>query len=105
MRYISADAFINNLKGILEAYADNGLYPTGFGIEDTIDMIEDMPTADVQEVNHGRWVKAERRGCVTYHDSYAECSNCHGEPLQFCRDFKYCPWCGAKMDGGENEAV
>lgn len=58
---------------------------------------------DVQEIKHGHWVKAERRGCVTYNVSFAECSNCHGEPLQFCRDFKYCPWCGAKMDEKEGE--
>ena len=61
-------------------------------------VLDTEPSADVQEVKHGHWVKAEHRGCVTYNESYAECSNCHGEPLQFCRDFRYCPNCGAKMD-------
>lgn len=57
-----------------------------------------IPAADVELVKHGRWGKARRRGCVSYADGYAECSECHGKPTFGGWDMKYCPNCGAKMD-------
>ena len=88
-RYVDVDAFRETvLKGMRYQHDKQLLINHSYT----------FPTADVKAVTHSHWVRAERRGCVIYHDSYAECSNCHGEPLQFCRDFKYCPWCGAKMD-------
>lgn len=55
--------------------------------------IDNIPTADVQEVRHGKWVQVEENKC--------RCPNCdivalialypHG-------DKNYCPNCGAKMD-------
>ena len=59
--------------------------------EECIIYIEDCPTADVQEVKHGRW-----------EDNYVGdsieglyCTEC-GE-ICGC-EFDYCPNCGAKMD-------
>lgn len=91
--YINAD----DLRRILLLAPKDATYTA----DDVFAMIDAVKPADVHKVVHAHWVRAERRGCVTYHNSYAECSNCHGEPLQFCRDFKYCPHCGAKMDGGD----
>ena len=65
--------------------------------KDAIECIECTRTADVQEINHGKWV----------HENY-ECSFC-GESLRsimdsdsyFSGDFNgcnYCPECGAKID-------
>ena len=101
MRPIDADKLH---KFIIEHLPINQLEDPFDGYRDVLSMLEDervTPTEDVAPVIHAHWVKAERRGCVTYHDSYAECSNCHGEPVQFGRGFKYCPNCGAKMDGKE----
>ena len=61
-----------------------------------IDLIDNMPTADVQEVKHGHWIL---RG------DYAECSLC-GEKSDTQYDgvelipkmTRYCSNCGAKMD-------
>ena len=47
------------------------------------------PTADVAEVKHGRWKGA---GMGDYY-----CSLC--QEVVSGSDFKYCPNCGAKMDG------
>lgn len=51
-----------------------------------------QPTADVQEVRHGRWKKS-KENCCEY-----RCSVCEYE---LCRKTNYCPNCGAKMKGGE----
>ena len=60
-----------------------------------------LPAADVAPVRHGHWVKAERRGCVSYADAYAECDHCH-KVIFDAWNFDYCPRCGARMDGGND---
>ena len=54
-------------------------------------IIESLPTID--PVKHGRWVN-EANCRVVF------CSEC-GEEMLWASD--YCPNCGAKMDGGEDE--
>ena len=75
------------------------------------DAINDIPAADVVEVRHGRWVLTTQplgwrdEDCV-------ECSEC-GEDfvldewgIEDVKDaMRYCPSCGAKMDGGEDDAA
>ena len=58
--------------------------------------IMDIPAADVVPVRHGRWIDT-REYCGDY-----MCSNC--EALYGTNKFNYCPNCGAKMDGGDNDA-
>ena len=59
-----------------------------------IKSINNIPSADVVEVRHGRWTGK------TY-----KCSLCGKwvDPLQGDADMNYCPNCGAKMDGEEQE--
>lgn len=59
------------------------------------DLVEKIPTADVQEVRHGKWITDEE-GVVI-------CSECGEE--HFWEDFRpsYCDMCGAKMDGGKSD--
>ncbi len=52
-------------------------------------VIKDIPVADVAPVKHGEWM-----GSV--------CSTC-GESTSFYYDCRYCPQCGAKMDGKDGE--
>ena len=62
--------------------------------------ISELPAADVAEVVHGRWIGAPLCGndnckcseCGSWHNIHA---NLRGKIKQ-----KYCPNCGAKMDGG-----
>lgn len=52
----------------------------------------DVPAADVEEVRHGVWIA----------DRY--CSRCKFDKVFFYTEVAtYCPWCGAKMDGGGEE--
>lgn len=65
--------------------------------------LDDIPTADVAPVVHGEWLPISD-------GAWAECSEC-GETCDvsdnggmtafelFCDCYKYCPTCGAKMDG------
>lgn len=61
------------------------------------------PAADVAEVVHGEWVLLD--DCS---NSGLYCSVCrrrvHREDFAYKKlRSKYCPHCGAKMDGGEND--
>lgn len=62
-------------------------------------VIAEMPAADVAPVVHGRWIW--RNKWEPFEFKY-ECSICHdGSDLES----KYCPNCGANMDGGDGDAV
>ena len=67
--------------------------------------------ADVAPVRHGRWLKTEEPlgwqevDCI-------ECSACHESwiadedyGLDFADFWKYCPNCGARMDGGDGNGI
>lgn len=64
--------------------------------EEVEQAIKEAPTVDAVEVVHGR--------CVYVRDDefidHWECSVCGKYiPWEYHRDFNYCPYCGAKMDG------
>ncbi len=62
--------------------------------------IESLPKADVREVKRGKWF----RTVPTTTKSYRRiCSLCGKIAYMIRARYTYCPWCGAKMDGGESE--
>lgn len=62
-------------------------------------IVDEVPTVDAVEVVHGRWIeKPYLLGTTRY------CSICgqnYGMPHGV---FNYCPNCGAKMDGGNEDS-
>lgn len=65
----------------------------------TSNFINYLPTADVAEVKHGKWVEPHWRNSV----SCANCSICGAEAYHYDfhgvqKTYRYCPNCGAKMD-------
>lgn len=68
-----------------------------------LDLVDEQPTIEAEPVRHGRWVKPNPKGIVTYDEhAYAECSVCHtAEYLGY--GMAYCPSCGAKMNKEVNE--
>ena len=61
-----------------------------------------QPTADAEEVKHGKWEKvqvvSEEYGYVQV---YYQHKDCKISPTGLYESpFEYCPRCGAKMDGG-----
>lgn len=58
--------------------------------------LQDMLAADVAPVVHGDWIL---RHIGAGH--YWECSVCHTNPCIYVTEHtKFCPNCGARMDGG-----
>ena len=64
------------------------------------DLVEKIPTADVQKVKHGKWdVKDLTPYCsICHRPSEYECDGVHSKPL-------FCPNCGAKMDGEHEQTT
>ena len=58
--------------------------------EDVQDFLDNIPTADVVPVKHGRWISAKYK-----------CSECG--VLVWGNDFNYCPNCGAEMNGDDGD--
>ena len=62
-----------------------------------VETLEDLPSADVAPVRHGRWDRRKDKQV---------CSLCGAEWYYHENDvdmFGYCPCCGARMDGDGNE--
>jgi hypothetical protein len=62
--------------------------------------IRKIPAADVAPVVHGEWIHHYYDSGEPIDDKWY-CAECH-----MCNDHKrtwYCPYCGAKMDGGNNK--
>lgn len=63
-------------------------------LDGVLAVIDTTPTANVQEVRHGKWIE--------YDNGVQTCSEC-GEEHEW-QDYRasYCEDCGAKMDKEEN---
>ena len=62
--------------------------------EDCISELMAIPTADVAEVRHGRWLF--ERGKIPY------CSECKEYSDDGDKGAAFCPWCGVRMDKEDN---
>nr|DAD55352.1 MAG TPA: zinc-ribbon containing domain [Podoviridae sp. ct5O42] len=91
--YIKRDAIKARLEDLVD-WCQDLRKP---GLEQALAMLNEEPVADVAPVVHGVWV------CVNKIDPISgyRCSKCRrrvGFDLT-----PYCPNCGAKMDGGDND--
>lgn len=64
-------------------------------------LLDITPTADVAPVRHGRWVESFKVNAPPALRSRWTCSWCGNVQTYGATD--YCPNCGARMDGDENE--
>ena len=65
--------------------------------DERVDELNKIPSADVVEVRHGRWVdRTQEPGWPV-----SECSVCGSHAGMFWMN--YCPNCGARMDGDNDE--
>jgi Zn finger protein HypA/HybF involved in hydrogenase expression len=94
-RYIDADA----LKQFIQE--------NGFVYANTLDT---FPTADVESVVHGRWLNfvgdfstAECSKCGEVYEVSPDATPCEDYFNAFKQFYKYCPSCGALMDGKDGE--
>ena len=87
---ITFESFLRHITKHREPYDQYDM-----GYTDAVDNIEswlDVNKVDVVEVVHGEW--------LYYSTTMMECSKCHRHTAR--HKFKYCPHCGAKMDGDGN---
>ena len=67
-------------------------------LDDIISIIDEQTTIEAEPVRHGRWEKCSQYDIF----DYCQCSECGY--FSFDGDTNYCPYCGTKMDGeDENE--
>ena len=96
MRPIDADA----LKTVFEEKSSEAVC----GVElckAIISRIDEAPTVDAEPVRHGKWIN-----CGTYDQGYQvtlECECCGESVNGYVQDYKYCPYCGAKLEAYEEE--
>ncbi len=108
MRLIDADKALK----IAESYGTTHGTSLGrhSGIADTIhDEIAKLPTIEAESVRHGKWESCPIDETNPF-GSWYKCSVCHSdfdftEDSIFVGDAKYCPNCGAKMDGGGEDEI
>lgn len=103
-RYIDADIAIKCMKKTFIGASD---FAADIRVS-AINAINQIPTADVQEVRHGKWfmVEYEYFTCSECSNSYyngAYSSKEAKEMLANGNTYNYCPRCGARMDKEENE--
>ena len=97
MRLIDVDALREWLKRIPLKDLSDGLGLCRIIMEDDFKKaIKNMPKgiiADVAHVRHGKWEYGD------YYDIGDVCSECLWDSRMVRPSYRYCPRCGAKMDG------
>nr|DAG22577.1 MAG TPA: LysW biosynthesis protein LysW [Caudoviricetes sp.] len=99
-KYIEREALLAHLRECKETSTGSGL--TAAVITAIQSFVEGMPLADVAPVVHGRWAPSEENPgflvCSACGDCYVVDEWADG------KKWRYCPACGAKMDGKGEEA-
>ena len=90
-KYIDVDNL--NVSDYIEVWECN-CSENGRQVVMAVDDLQYLPTADVQEVKHGKWIRGEGLSG----SRYAHCSACKRKMNEFCYGYFHCPLCGAKMD-------
>ena len=97
------DEYISRAKALADFEACNAENPR-WTPQRVKTLLLRQPAADVAEVVHGQWVHSRYDNCSEQFD-IVKCSRCGHEAYAvayFVRGGNYCPNCGAKMDGGND---
>ena len=96
-RLIDADALVEHCKELASIDWNSNVAPQSWAsaYESFAFEVEGAPTIEAEPVKHGEWVSLEAD------IGLFACSNCGHKILR--AECNYCPKCGAKMDGGNNE--
>lgn len=93
------DDYIRREDAIIEMMDNNVDHAQGTDGKEVVQILEDIPAADVVPVVHAYWIRHENADIICgYYVPSFECSQC-GTWKEDDSDF--CPDCGARMDGGD----
>ena len=99
VRLIDANALKSKLYSLLKIEESPPMFIEG--LETALAVADVAATIDAVPVVHGRWVRDEAD------ENWFACSVCKGENGPWHKfaecTYKFCPWCGAKMDAKEEE--
>ena len=75
----------------------NGILCRACAHQDDMDIIDSIPAADVQLIEHSKWI------CVNDEENVYMCDKCGGEVIFIegnptNNEYAYCMYCGAKID-------
>lgn len=101
--YIEREAAVKFLRSRKKQFVDDVGKGWNAGVEVAIEAIENLPAEDVVQVWHGRWM--EYSGADK---GFHYCSECKRQAFNYEENgniiealSKWCPNCGALMDGKE----
>lgn len=64
-----------------------------------------IPTADVKEVKHGQWNTVLDESILEHYNNDVDTFACSICGIKSKRPTNFCPFCGARMDGGRHRSV
>lgn len=100
--YIEREAAIKRFREIKESGVSlrDSLY-----LDAVMAVLENINASDVAPVVNGRWVQIYSDGepAIDQHQIGVCCSKCMKMPKDKFTESRYCPSCGAKMDGAKTE--
>ena len=100
--FISRRAAIDELGEEPEVWSGEDEYEMGLNNQWHSDVIalKSLPAADVAQVRHGRW---ETEIITDVYGLKHACYACSVCGVANNDEYDFCPNCGAKMDGGEDD--
>ena len=101
MEYISREEALDKMRSLKSRFRAKNDWDSGYdtAIAEAFEHIKRVPVADVQPVKHGKWkhVAGMNSKCsVCSH--YFPVTEFDSRPF----DINFCPQCGAKMDGDDD---
>ena len=101
MEYISREEAIDKMRSLKSRFRAKNDWDSGYdtAIAEAFEHIKRVPVADVQPVKHGKWkhVAGMNSKCsVCSH--YFPVTEFDSRPF----DINFCPQCGAKMEGDDD---
>ena len=81
--------------------------PIVIGMNEALSIAEEfvmsVPSANVAPVRHGHWTKSKSIFCGDYEFRCSSCGETFWEGDNYATRAHFCPNCGARMDGDNNE--
>ena len=103
--YLLRSDVLNFMTEQFDFYDSRGLWDVADGIEDAreiLQMLNSYQFPNVQVIAHGQWMPAYDRIAPTYEGGqlvqHFYCSVCKKDITDRYGKYRYCPYCGAKME-------